>query len=196
MDSEVKKLEKTIKQAKKLAAEITADKSAKTTSRRIKRIAVLVAGGFMLLMLLLPPFIFPVEGTVTSGFFLRKRPESMFILNLETHKGLDLAAPTGTRVYSSAPGIVTAAGWSDSFGNYVEVTHFLGVRTYYAHLSEISARRGRLVIIRNLRPIGRVGSTGRSTGPHLHFEVKVLGTSLPPRFFLVFHGIRKALLRF
>lgn len=151
--------------------------------------------GLMLLMVAIPPFRFPIDGKVTSGFFLRKKPESGFVLDIETHKGLDMAAATGTRVVASAPGIVTDTGFSDSYGNYIKITHLFGFTTVYAHLSDIDAKEGRLVLLRTLRPIGKVGSTGRSTGPHLHFETKLFGLSLPPRFFLVFHGIRKAVFR-
>ena len=194
MDREIKSLQKTIRQFNRIAGRIKTRQIASRSGRRMRRIVLLIFAGLMMLMVLVPPFRFPVDGRVTSGFFLRQRPESMFMFDIETHRGLDLAAPTGTRVFASAPGIVTAAGFSESYGNYVRITHLFGFVTYYAHLSEITTRSGRLVLIRTLRSIGKVGSTGRSTGPHLHFETRLLGALLPPRFFLVFHGIRKAVL--
>ena len=160
------------------------------------RAAALVFLSLMLVTTLLPPFRFPIDGEVSSGFFLRRKPESFLALDLETHKGIDLAAPPGTRIYASSPGIVAETGFSDTYGNYIRVNHLFGFETRYAHLSEITAKEGSLVLVRNIKVLGKVGSTGRSTGPHLHFEVRWFGVALPPRFFLVFHGIRKAIFRF
>ena len=196
MDRETKSLQKTVKQFNKLARKIPSGTPAPSTGTRLKRTATAIGAAAVLLMILVPPFVVPVDGSITSGFFLRRRPESVFALNIETHKGIDLAAPQGTRVVAAAPGIVTATGTSESYGNFVEVSHLLGFQTYYAHLSEITVRKGRILVLRGLRPIGRVGSTGRSTGPHLHFETRLFGRALPPRFLLVFHGIRRAILRF
>ena len=162
----------------------------------MRKAALLLFTALLLPILLIPPFLFPVDGEVSSGFFLRKRPESYFAFDLETHKGIDLAAPADTRIISSAPGIVAEIGSSESYGNYVRIRHLLGFETRYAHLSEITTRRGAVIIVRILKPVGKVGSTGRSTAPHLHFEIRWLGVALPPRFFLVFHGLRKALLGF
>ena len=194
MDREVRSFKKTLKQFSKIAGTIPNTPIASKSGRRMRRVVLMVFAGLLLLMVFIPPFRFPIDGKITSGFFLRQKPESGFILDIETHKGLDIAASTGTRVIASAPGIVTEAGYSESFGNYVKVTHMFGLSTYYAHLSEITAKRGRLILLRALRPIGKVGSTGRSTGPHLHFEMKLFGFSLPPRFLLIFHGIRKAVI--
>ena len=162
----------------------------------MRKTAVGVFAALIVTLLLLPPFRFPVAGTVSSGFFLRRRPESSFALNLEIHKGIDIAARQGDKVIVSAPGRVTDTGFSESYGNYVTVRHFLGFETRYAHLSEVFTQEGAFIFLRSLRPIGTVGSTGRSTGPHLHFETLLLGRNLPPRFLLVFHGFRKAVLRF
>ena len=196
MDRETKSLQKTVKQFNKLAGKISSGTPTSTTGKRLKRTAVSVCAGVVLLMVLIPPFVVPVDGSVTSGFFLRRRPESVFALDLETHNGIDLAAPSGTPIVAASPGIVSMTGTSESFGNYVQVSHLFGFQTYYAHLSEITVSKGRVLVLPALRPIGKVGSTGRSTGPHLHFEIRLFGRALPPRFLLVFHGIRKAIFRF
>ncbi len=196
MDREIKSFRKTVRQFDKLATKIRAGTLASPSGRRLRRAAMGAFAGLVLIMILVPPFLVPLEGTVTSGFFFRRRPEGFFVLDIETHKGLDIAAPSGTQVSAAAPGVVSATGTNSSFGNYVRVTHMFGFDTYYAHLSEITVDKGRLLIIPALRPIGKVGSTGRSTGPHLHFEIRLFGKALPPRFLLVFHGIRKAIFRF
>ncbi|MEA2426148.1 MAG: hypothetical protein QOH13_2558 [Thermoleophilaceae bacterium] len=95
------------------------------------------------------------------------------------HPGLDFPASTGTAVFAARSGTVTWAGWrSGGYGNLVSVAHGSGVRTMYAHLSSIAVRRGARVAQGTL--LGRVGSTGLSTGPHLHFEVRLRGAALDP----------------
>jgi murein DD-endopeptidase MepM/ murein hydrolase activator NlpD len=96
------------------------------------------------------------------------------------HPGLDLRAPTGTRVGAAAAGRVVFAGYdAGGYGNLVEVAHGNGVVTMYAHLSRISVRLGAAVAAGTR--VGRVGSTGEATGPHLHFEVRVRGAAVDPR---------------
>ncbi len=196
MDKEIRSLRKTIKGFNKLRAKIKKGAMTSKTGKRLRKVVLLFFGALILLSVLLPPFVFPVNGDVSSGFFLRKRPESYFAFDLETHKGIDLAAPAGTPVISSAPGIVVETGVSDTYGNYIRIRHLFGFETRYAHLSEITIRKGAFIFLRGLRPVGKVGSTGRATGPHLHFEIRWFGIPMPPRFFLVFHGLRKALLGF
>ncbi len=196
VDREIRSFEKTIKSFNKIQAKIQRKSIPSKTGRGMWKGAVIIVSALTLLGFLLPPFRFPTKGEVSSGFFIRKRPESFFALDLETHKGIDLAAPLGTPVLSSAPGRVAETGFSQTYGNYIRVRHLLGFETRYAHLREISVDEGGLILARAFRPIGRVGSTGRSTGPHLHFEVRWFGFAMPPRFFLVFHGIRKAVLGF
>ena len=95
------------------------------------------------------------------------------------HEGVDFAAPTGTPVTASAEGEVVRTGYEPSgYGRFIEVEHANGMRTFYAHLSRVDVRRGDRVL-RGER-IGRVGSTGYSTGPHLHFEVRRNGGKLNP----------------
>ena len=115
-------------------------------------------------------FLRPVAAPDTDGFGMRGgRP----------HHGLDFPAPSGTPVTAAGVGVVTFAGWnSGGYGNLVIVTHRLGFQTYYAHLASISVSAGQPVS--GGVPIGAVGSTGRSTGPHLHWEVRHNGTPVDP----------------
>jgi murein DD-endopeptidase MepM/ murein hydrolase activator NlpD len=95
------------------------------------------------------------------------------------HPGLDFPAPSGTSVYAGRSGRVTWAGWwAGGYGNLVSIAHGGGVRTMYAHLSAITVLRGQRVATGTL--VGRVGSTGFSTGPHLHFELRLRGAAVDP----------------
>jgi len=196
VDPEIQSFRKTLKSFDKLNAKIKKKAAPSQTGKGLRRAALIVCGVLLIISILIPPFRFPVEGKISSGVFLRKRPESYFALDLEAHNGVDLAAPPGTPVVSSAAGVVVETGSSDTYGRYVRVRHLFGLETRYAHLSEIDTKEGALIILRTLQPVGKVGSTGRATGPHLHFEVRWLKAALPPRFFLLFHGLRKAVLGF
>ena len=116
---------------------------------------------------------------VSSGYGKRKDP-----INGRTayHRGLDFRARTGAPIYATAPGTVTYAGWSGPFGRLVEIDHGHGIRTRYAHLKKILVKPGQSVA--NREKIGLVGSSGRSTGPHLHYEVRYNGVPLNPMKFL------------
>lgn len=94
------------------------------------------------------------------------------------HSGVDMACPSGTSVYAALGGTVTSAGFNNVYGNYVIVTHHSGYKTLYGHMSSILVTRGQYVST-NTR-IGRVGSTGMSTGPHLHFTVYKFGKTVNP----------------
>ncbi len=95
------------------------------------------------------------------------------------HQGIDLAAPIGTPIYATADGLITEAGWnSGGYGNLIKVEHGKGIETRYAHLSSIAVRAGQR--IRRGDVIGRMGSTGRSTGSHLHYEVRIDGRAVNP----------------
>ena len=94
------------------------------------------------------------------------------------HAGLDTAAPTGTPIYACWGGRVAVAGWQGGYGNAVVIDHGGGQATLYAHQSVIAVSVGQAVNAGQL--IGYVGSTGNSTGPHLHFEVRVNGTPVDP----------------
>jgi murein DD-endopeptidase MepM/ murein hydrolase activator NlpD len=94
------------------------------------------------------------------------------------HTGVDFPAPTGTPVLAARAGTVTVAGWVDGYGTVVALAHEQGVSTLYAHLSATLVRDGQQLAAG--QPLGRVGSTGTATGPHLHFEVRVRGASIDP----------------
>ena len=117
-------------------------------------------------------FIWPVSGTLTSGF----GPRGGGI-----HEGIDIAAPGGTPVRAAAAGRVIVAGWSGGYGNLVVIDHGNGIATAYAHLSAIYASGGS---VSQGQSIGAVGSTGHSTGNHLHFEVRVNGSPVDPLGYL------------
>lgn len=115
----------------------------------------------------------------TSGFGAREDP---FTHRQAFHSGLDFAGAWGTPVSVTAPGIVTYAGPRGEYGNTVEVDHGFGIKTRYGHLSRISVAVGTKVV-RGVQ-IGKIGSTGRSTGPHLHYEVWVENAVRNPSTFL------------
>jgi murein DD-endopeptidase MepM/ murein hydrolase activator NlpD len=95
------------------------------------------------------------------------------------HTGQDYPAPRGTPVGAAGYGCVEFAGFNDGYGRLVVIRHRLGMTSWYAHLSRITVPRGRCVVAGDL--IGRVGSSGRSTGPHLHFELRLRGAAVDPR---------------
>jgi murein DD-endopeptidase MepM/ murein hydrolase activator NlpD len=119
----------------------------------------------------------PIGGDfkVTSGFGMRNDP---FTGTLARHEGLDFTAVSGTPILATADGTVTRSGWEDTYGNIVEVTHAEGFMTRYAHISKRHVTEGQTV--KRGQRIADVGSTGRSTGPHLHYEVFRHGRVLNP----------------
>lgn len=119
--------------------------------------------------------IWPATGPVTSGFGMRVHPVLGYA---RMHTGVDIGAPMGAPVSSAASGIVAFAGWSGGYGNLIVVDHGDGLATAYAHLSRILVSQGQPVT--QGQEIGKVGSTGMSTGPHLHFEVRVNGRPVDP----------------
>ena len=122
-------------------------------------------------------FIWPVPGRfITSPYGWRNSP---FTGRRQFHTGIDIRGSTGTPVWAANAGRVSTAGWNNVFGNYVIIDHHSGWRTLYAHLSVIRVRRGDFV--RANQRIGDVGSTGMSTGPHLHFTVFRNGVTVNPR---------------
>jgi murein DD-endopeptidase MepM/ murein hydrolase activator NlpD len=98
------------------------------------------------------------------------------------HEGVDMAAPNGTPIYATADGVVTFAGWSGGYGQIIKVQHEFGIETRYPHLSSIGVEVGQRVS-RGDR-IGGMGSTGRSTGSHLHYEVRVNGEAINPMIYI------------
>ena len=109
----------------------------------------------------------PVDGArLSSGFGMRKHP----ILGYNVkHRGVDFAAPKGTPIYAAGDGIIEKKGWNGAYGKYIRIRHANNFKTAYAHLSKFNKIPGGRVKQRQI--IGYVGSTGRSTGPHLHFEI-------------------------
>jgi murein DD-endopeptidase MepM/ murein hydrolase activator NlpD len=98
------------------------------------------------------------------------------------HEGIDFNAPPGTPVLAAADGVILSAGWDGDFGKLIEVDHGGGLTTRYAHLSRMDVKAG--AVIKRGELLGAVGTTGRSTGPHLHFEVRMLGVAQNPAQFL------------
>lgn len=128
---------------------------------------------------LMIPSAAPVDAPVGSGFGFRRDP---FNGRNALHSGLDFAAETGTPVHAAAVGIVTAREWHPEYGNMLEISHGEGLVTRYAHCSAFAVPMGALV--RRGQMVAKVGSTGRSTGAHLHFEVLVDGVPRDPARFL------------
>jgi murein DD-endopeptidase MepM/ murein hydrolase activator NlpD len=126
-----------------------------------------------------PRFALPVAGRASSGYGARVDPINH---TKSIHPGFDLAAPTGTRVGAAAAGEVVHAGPAGTYGNLVTVRHADGFETRYAHLSKTLVQKGDKVEVG--QEIGEVGSTGRSTGPHLHFEIRKEGKALDPKPYL------------
>jgi murein DD-endopeptidase MepM/ murein hydrolase activator NlpD len=122
----------------------------------------------------------PVQtATYTSGYGVRSDP---FRGSAAMHAGIDLAAPMGTPVYATADGVVDHADWSGGYGNMVEIDHGKGIQTRFGHLSRILVHPGERVV--RGQEIALMGSTGRSTGSHLHYEVRIDGHAVNPIPFL------------
>lgn len=121
----------------------------------------------------------PVEGPVGSGFGFRSDP---FTGHAALHTGLDFPAPIGTPIKAAAGGVVLSTDWHSDYGNLLQIDHGNGVVTRYAHTSKILVKVGDLV--RRGQEVALVGTTGRSTGPHLHFEVVLDGVPQNPARFL------------
>lgn len=127
-----------------------------------------------------PSFRFPLPGSVvTSSFGMRKNPVSG---NLVFHKGVDLAAPSGTPVSACAPGTVKDTGYDPVYGNFVIIRHEGNRESLYGHLSSIKIELRQTVKSGTI--LGTVGSTGQSTGPHLHFEIHENGVPKNPAGFI------------
>ncbi|MSU89073.1 peptidoglycan DD-metalloendopeptidase family protein [Rhodobacteraceae bacterium 2CG4] len=123
------------------------------------------------------PFTMPVRQAhrFTSGFGPRNDPKNG---SRRAHNGIDLAGPRGTRIEATADGVVTYAGWSSGFGKLVKIQHAFGFETYYAHQDKIRVKVGDRIARGD--HIGDMGNTGRSTGVHLHYEVRLGGSPVNP----------------
>lgn len=122
----------------------------------------------------------PVPGkSVSSSFGVRRDP---IIRRPAMHAGIDFRAPTGTAIRSAGAGTIMKAGWNGGYGRMVEIDHGNGLTTRYAHMSRIKVSEGQKVETGDI--VGEVGNSGRSTGPHLHYEVRRNGNALDPLRFL------------
>lgn len=126
------------------------------------------------------PSVIPVTGWATSSFGMRRDP---FTGAVDKHDGLDLATRTGTTIISPADGFVTFAGYKPGYGLVLVLDHGYGITTRYGHCSKFFVVHGDKV--KRGIPIAAVGSTGRSTGPHLHYEVRVNGVPVNPENFIL-----------
>jgi murein DD-endopeptidase MepM/ murein hydrolase activator NlpD len=126
------------------------------------------------------PIANPAPGrSISSTFGVRKDP----LLGMPAHhSGMDFRAPVGAPARASAAGKVVKAGWNGGYGRMVEIEHSGGFTTRYAHLSKIGVKEGQAVS--RGEEIGKVGSSGRSTGPHLHYEIRRNGEAIDPLRFL------------
>ena len=125
------------------------------------------------------PSIWPVQGRITSEVGYRRNP---FGRGTEFHTGIDIAVPTGTRVMATGAGVVTFSGWNGGYGNLVIIDHGHGITTRYAHNSRLLVSVGDRVSRRDI--IALSGNTGRSTAPHVHYEVRLHGAVQNPRDFI------------
>jgi len=126
-------------------------------------------------------FFSPIQyGKATSGFGTRRNPFNS--RRMEFHKGVDLGCHSGTKIHSARSGEVVFAGYDEGYGNLVIVEHEFGYRSYYGHLSRCLVQRGQMVKPGDI--IALSGNTGRSTGPHLHFEIRKNGRAINPLTFL------------
>ncbi|HZI16138.1 MAG TPA: M23 family metallopeptidase, partial [Myxococcus sp.] len=131
-------------------------------------------------MLASTPSIWPARGWVTSDFGQRLDP---YTADRVMHGGIDIAAPHGKEVYSPSDGTVVFAGLEGGYGNVLVIDHGYGIKTRYGHLAKMLVKAGDKVKRGSL--IAAVGNTGRSTGPHLHYEVRVNGIPQNPRKFIL-----------
>lgn len=123
------------------------------------------------------PFVHPLKTRYrfTSGYGKRRDPIDN---KIRMHQGVDFAAPYGTPIYATIDGVITYAGWKAGFGKLVSIKNELGYSTYYGHLSKIHVKKGQS--IKRGDKIGNMGSTGRSTGVHLHYEIRLHNKPLNP----------------
>lgn len=129
------------------------------------------------------PTLSPTTGWVSSHYGSRDSP---FTGNHTTHNGIDIAAPTGTPIYATADGVIGFAGRFGGYGKYVLINHGFGIVTRYGHVSRYFVYPGQFV--RRGQKIAAVGTTGRSTGAHLHYEVRVANRAVDPRPFMLDAG--------
>ncbi len=125
------------------------------------------------------PNMWPVDGIYTSGFGYRRSP---FDKVTRFHSGVDISAPAGTKVRAAASGVVVRSEYTGGYGNVIDIDHGYGVKSRYAHNTELFVKVGQ--VIQQGQVISSVGATGRSTGPHLHFEIMVDDHKVNPMAYL------------
>jgi murein DD-endopeptidase MepM/ murein hydrolase activator NlpD len=126
------------------------------------------------------PTLLPAYGHISSGYGPRMSP---YAQRIKMHEGIDIGAPVGTTIVAPADGVVTFSGPKQGFGNFVQIDHGYGVETIFGHASTLKVKKGQK-IIRGDR-IATVGNTGYSTGPHVHYEVRVNGTPVDPLYYML-----------
>lgn len=126
------------------------------------------------------PTLLPTKGWITSYYGPRISPTSK---RLRMHEGIDIGARSGTPIVAAADGRVTFAGKKPGFGNFIQIDHGYGVESFYAHAKGLFTKQGQLVNRGDL--IASIGNTGASTGPHLHYEIRVNGTPVDPLYFIL-----------
>ncbi|MBW1920048.1 MAG: peptidase M24 [Deltaproteobacteria bacterium] len=131
-------------------------------------------------MLLCTPSIWPVRGWVSSGFGYRISP---FTNEKEFHKGIDICSRMRATIVAPADGVVASVGWDFGYGRTVLIHHGYGLDTKYAHLAKILVKKGQ--VVKRGQKIGLVGNSGRSTGPHLHYEVHLNGVPVNPFHYIL-----------
>ena len=136
------------------------------------------------------PSLWPASGSLVSEFGMRMHPIYGY---MRFHSGIDISAPYGSPIYSGAYGTVTYSGYYSGYGYTIMVDHGNGMVTLYGHCSTLLAREGE--VVRKGQLVARVGSTGVSTGPHLHYEVQIAGTAVDPVPYLDYTGTRLAKLK-
>lgn len=126
------------------------------------------------------PTLLPVKGWITSYYGPRM---SHYSGRVKMHEGLDIGASRGTKILSPADGLITFSGKKPGFGHFVQIDHGYGIETIYAHNSKNTIKKGE--IVKRGQLIARVGNTGYSTGPHLHYEVRINGTPVDPLYYIL-----------
>lgn len=124
------------------------------------------------------PTLMPTQGHLTSSYGPRMSP---YAGRVKMHEGIDVGAPSGTPIVAPADGIITFSGAKSGFGNFVQIDHGYGVETIYGHAATLIVKKGQRV--RRGDRIATVGNTGYSTGPHVHYEVRVNGTPVDPLYY-------------
>lgn len=126
------------------------------------------------------PVLMPTNGWITSFFGPRLNP---YTKQLKMHEGIDIGAPFGAPILAPADGIVVFAGVKPGFGKHVQIDHGYGIETMFAHSEKLHVKTGQ--IIKRGMLLANVGSTGHSTGPHLHYEVRINGVPVDPFYFIL-----------